>query len=365
VILLLWLSLTLGELTVENLKAKIIARDGPLATPALSKPTIKEITAPVSTIKEITSVSQPVVQDDVLPILPQPGMQVIPLPAPLLKNSQLSVPSADSPLLFSRSEANSAPNSRHDVLVQTGHTLQKEVVLFGLPLRIWISGAIYMCLMGFAGIVFSRKPIEAVFKVLMLFLSTVALVLVIHDRRENVEYGWKLFFGISLLVGFLLWNIVDMIYLLQGPLHSANLYFKDLHWETFKKRQNKDSLPHSPSPKKSIKPNTNENWSSINNQLIDALNSENNKQIPQEEQETEVQTTEEDKQEQEEQEQEQEEQEEEQEEQEQVEERQEAREKNQIGDLENQYENLHLNLPLLSSSLNTLTTEKQETAEIA
>jgi len=159
----------LRNLAVENLKAKILTQDG------------------------ITS--KPAVLEEMPLILSQPGMQVLPLPSQLLRNSQLSVPSSDSPLLFVRNDpANSVSSDPHvrDALLQTEQKLRKEVEFLGLPLRIWISAAIYLGLTGFAGVAFSRKPVEAVMKLILLVTSTIAFLVVIHDHRENGVWRWKL-----------------------------------------------------------------------------------------------------------------------------------------------------------------------------
>jgi len=143
-------------------------------------------------------------------------------------------------LLFSRNDATPAVSTNphaHDALLQTGHKLLKEVEFYGLPLRIWISAAIYLGLAGFAGIAFSRKTGEAVVKAILLVSSTIAFLVVIHDYKANGAWRWKLLVGIILVVGFLIWNIIDMIYLLQGPLHTANDFFKDIHWESFKRHR--------------------------------------------------------------------------------------------------------------------------------
>jgi len=249
----------LRNLAVENLKAKILTQDG------------------------ITS--KPAVLEEMPLILSQPGMQVLPLPSQLLRNSQLSVPSSDSPLLFVRNDpANSVSSDPHvrDALLQTEQKLRKEVEFLGLPLRIWISAAIYLGLTGFAGVAFSRKPVEAVMKLILLVTSTIAFLVVIHDHRENGVWRWKLLVGVVLIFGFLIWNIIDMIYLLQGPLYTANDYFKDIHWESFK-RHREVRIDDPDNVLKSSKQNKNENWSDINNRLVDALNDEsNNKEQEQE-----------------------------------------------------------------------------------
>jgi len=211
-------------------------------------------------------------------------MQVLPLPSQLMRDSQLSVPSSDSPLLFRRSDATavSSDSRSRNALLQTGQKLQNEVAFLGLPLRIWISAAIYLGLTSFAGVAFSRKPVEAVVKLILLISSTIAFLVVFHDYKGNGAWRWKLFVGIVLVFGFLIWNIIDMIYLLQGPLHIANDYFKDIHWESFKRHRE----VHIDDPDNVLKPsqkNKSENWSDINNRLIDALNDENtNKQQEQE-----------------------------------------------------------------------------------
>jgi len=88
--------------------------------------------------------------------------------------------------------------------------------------------------------------------------------------------------GVVLIFGFLIWNIIDMIYLLQGPLYTANDYFKDIHWESFK-RHREVRIDDPDNVLKSSKQNKNENWSDINNRLVDALNDEsNNKEQEQE-----------------------------------------------------------------------------------